>query len=212
MTTSHLTIITLNTPDITDFAGARNSELKKAKTEWVLFVDTDEKVTPELKQEILSVIHDPSSSLYSAYRIRRLDTFLGRELRHGETGHAYFVRLSRRDWGVWQRPVHEVWMGSGNIGTLQNPLLHHPHATLSDFLAKINKYSSIEAEYRYKSGLKSSLFKIWFYPLAKFVWNYLFRLGFLDGVPGAIMAIMMSFHSYLTWTKLFLLQKKQSRA
>lgn len=198
-----LTIITLNQPGITDFASARNAELKKTKTDWVLFVDSDEKITPELKSEIIEAI---KNSEYSAYYIPRLDTFLGRELHHGETGHAKFVRLARSNFGKWQRPVHEIWVGKGKIGILKNPLLHYPHPTIASFLEKINKYSSIEAEYRFKESKKSSLFKIWFYPLAKFKYNYLFKLGFLDGVPGAIMAIMMSFHSYLTWTKLYLLQ------
>lgn len=207
---NNLTIITLNKPGITDFAAARNTELAKAKTDWVLFVDSDEKITPALKAEILSITSNPSPSLYSAYYIPRLDTFLGRELHHGETGHAKFIRLARRDFGKWERPVHEIWVGSRKVGELKNPLLHYPHPTISSFLEKINRYSTLEAEYRYKAGKKSNLFKIWFYPLAKFKYNYLFRLGFLDGVPGIIMAIMMSFHSYLTWTKLYLLQHPRS--
>lgn len=208
---SNLTIITLNRPDITDFAAARNAELAKAKTDWVLFVDSDEKITPDLKAEILTAI---KSSKYSAYYIPRQDTFLGRILRHGETGHAKFIRLAKKDFGKWERPVHEVWLarrshGGGGVGTLVNPLLHTPHESIASFLEKINKYSSLEADYRYAHGVKSSLFKIWFYPLAKFKYNYIFRLGFLDGVPGCIMAIMMSFHSYLTWTKLYLLWHKK---
>lgn len=209
MNSNNLSIITLNQEHITDFAAARNSELAKAKTEWVLFIDTDEKITEELKAEILTTINDPSSSVYSAYYIPRLDTFLGRVLRHGETGDAKFIRLSRRDFGTWQRPVHEVWMGSGRVGNLHSPILHRPHDSISSFLEKINSYSSIEAKYRFEQGIKSSLWKIVIYPLAKFKWNYFFKLGFLDGTPGAIMAIMMSFHSYLTWTKLYLLWHKK---
>ena len=106
---NNLTIITLNRPDITDFAAARNAELAKAKTDWVLFVDTDEKITPELKSEITKVC-SLESDIFSAYYIPRLDTFLGHELRHGETGHAKFIRLAKKDFGLWQRPVHEVWV------------------------------------------------------------------------------------------------------
>ena len=216
-----LTIITLNTPGITDFAAARNGELAKAKTparsasstadaggDWVLFLDADETLSPELEAEIASILNlEPS--IYSAYSIPRLDTFLGRELRHGEPGHTRLVRLARKDFGHWVRPVHEVWQGHGRVGQLQNPLLHRSHPTISAFLDKINRYSTLEAEYRHSQGIKSSLFKIALYPIAKFKWNYLFKLGFLDGVPGTIMAIMMSFHSYLTWTKLYLLWHKK---
>jgi len=206
-----ITIITLNQKDITDFAAARNEELTKAKTGWVLFVDSDEKITPELKDEVLNAIE---SSDYDAYYIPRLDTFMGRELRHGETGSAKFIRLARKDYGKWERPVHEVWVRRGGslsarIGSVTSPILHAPHVSISSFLDKINLYSTIDAEYRYKQGIKSSLWKIWLYPFAKFKYYYFLKLGFLDGTPGAIMAIMMSFHSYLTWTKLYLLWQKK---
>jgi hypothetical protein len=215
----NLTIIRLNQENITDFAAARNAELAKAKTparnasqgdaggDWVLFVDTDEVMTPALEKEITNILH-LSSNIYSAYSIPRRDTFLGRELRHGETGSAQFIRLARKSYGKWQRPVHEVWVGRGRVGELKNPLLHTPHESVASFLEKINRYSTIEADYRFKQGKKSSLLHIAFYPIAKFKYNYLLRLGFLDGIPGIIMAIMMSFHSYLTWTKLYLLWHK----
>lgn len=205
MTIPNLTIITLNHPSIIDFAAERNALLKEVKTPWVLFLDADESLTPQLKSEIAKAIN---SDDYSAYYLKRRDTFLGRDLKHGETGHARFLRLAKKDFGTWQRPVHERWVGQGRVGQLSSPLLHHPHATVSSFLAKINLYSTLEAEYRFKQSIKSSLFKIALYPLAKFKWNYFVKLGFLDGTPGAIMAIMMSFHSYLTWTKLFLLWQK----
>lgn len=204
----NLTHITLDLPNITDFAAARNAALAKAKTEWVLFLDSDEKLTPALENEISSIVHRPSS-IYNAYSLKRLDTFLGRELHHGETGHSRFIRLARHDFGQWVRPVHEVWTGQGKVGQLMNPILHTPHPTISSFLAKINHYSTIEAQYRYGQRIRSSLFKIAFYPLAKFILNYLLRLGFLDGAPGLIMALMMSFHSYLTWTKLYILWHKK---
>lgn len=203
---NNLTIIALSQPDITDFAAARNAKLAKATTPWVLFVDSDEKITPKLKAEILQAIQKQE---YAGYYLRRLDTFMGRQLRHGETGHAKFIRLARRDFGDWVRPVHETWVGQGRVGELNNLLLHHPHPNISSFLTKINTYSTLEARHRRSLGIKSSLGKIVLYPPAKFVYNYFFKLGFLDGVPGAIMAIMMSFHSYLTWTKLYLLWHKK---
>jgi len=200
-----ITIITLSQSNIQDFAAARNAELAKVKTEWVFYVDADEKITPALKAEILTAIE---SDEYDAYYIPRLDTFLGRELKHGETGHAKFIRLAKKDFGSWVRPVHEIWQGKGKVGTLKNPLLHTPHQSIQTFLNKINLYSTIESEYRYREGIKSSLWKIAAFPIAKFKYNYMAKLGFLDGVPGTIMGIMMSFHSYMTWTKLYLLWHK----
>ena len=205
--TNNLTIITIKEEEITDFSAVRNRELGKAKTDWVMFLDSDETISPELGAEIKGAIQ---SSEYSAYRFRRLDTFLGRELKNGENARNSFVRLARRDWGAWNRPVHEVWVGPGSVGSLDNPILHPPHASISSFLQKINTYSTLEAEYRQELGKKSSLWRIAVFPPAKFIRNYFCCQGFRDGVPGTIMAIMMSFHSFLTWTKLFLLHQKQS--
>lgn len=202
----NLTIITLDSPNITNFAEARNKELEKANTPWVLFVDKDEDVTKELEAEVEGAVR---ADQYDTYYIKRRDIFLGRELKHGETGNAKFIRLARKSFGKWVGPVHEQWVGQGRVGTLNNPLIHHSHPNISSFLDKINLYSTLDAQYRYQSGKKSSLWKIALYPIGKFKWNYIWHLGFLDGVPGIIMAMMMSFHSYLTWTKLYLLWHKK---
>ena len=192
----NLTIITLNTPGIVDFAAARNVELAKAKTDWVLFLDYDETMSKELEHEITSILN-LESNIYSAYSVPRLDTFLGRELHHGEPGNTRLIRLAKKDFGLWERPVHEVWVGTGKVGTLQNPLLHHSHESINSFLDKINKYSELEADYRYSQGIRSSLWKITVYQSPSL--NGTTRPSWLlDGVPGIIMAIMMSFHSYLT--------------
>lgn len=204
----NLSIITLQQPAITDFAQARNQALSKAKTPWVLFLDQDEVLTPQLLKEIEQEINNPSNP-YSAYLLKREDTFMSRTLRHGENGYLRHLRLAKKDYGRWLRPVHEVWVGQGRVGKLNHPLLHNPHLSISGFLAKIDHYSSLEAEYRYHLKKKSGLLKILFYPALKFKLNYFLRLGFLDGIPGLIMAIMMSFHSYLTWTKLYLLWHKK---
>jgi glycosyltransferase involved in cell wall biosynthesis len=202
-----LKILTLKKDEpIDDFAIARNELMLKVKSDWILFVDSDEVVTPELEAEIQSAM---KSDEYDAYYLSRLDTFMGKALKHGETGKARFIRLAKRNFGRWERPVHEVWVGKGKVGVLKAPLLHTPHQSIASFLDKINRYSTLEAEYRFEQGIKSSLFKIIVYPFAKFLDNYVFKSGFRDGTPGAIMAIMMSFHSYLTWTKLYLLWHKK---
>ncbi len=204
-TIKDLTVVTIKEDRITDFAAVRNKELAKVKTDWVLFLDSDEKVSPELEAEIREAILNPN---LGAYRLPRLDTFLGRELKYGENGKNFLVRLARKGWGSWVRPVHEKWVGEGTVHSLKNPLLHTPHTSISNFLTKINNYSTLEAQYRHSINIKSSLTRIAFFPLAKFLKNYLLLQGFRDGVPGTIMAVMMSFHSFLTWTKLYLLWQK----
>lgn len=201
-----ITVLTLKVDHITDFAQARNAMLQNLKTPWVLFLDSDEKLSRGLLAEIINLFK--SVPQYVAYSIPRRDIFLSRTLRYGEAGNTSLIRLARTDYGLWQGSVHERWVGSGKLGKLTNPILHYPHPTLASFIAKIDRYSTLAAAERYRAGRRSGLFHLLVYPLAKFFYNYILRLGFLDGPAGLIHALMMSLHSYLTWTKLYLLWQK----
>jgi len=174
----------------------------------VLFVDSDEVVSPELEREIREAVKDDQ---IAGYYLKRRDFVFGRELTHGETANVKLLRLAKKNAGVWRRPVHEVWLVQGNTGTLTAPILHYPHPNVAQFLSKINTYSSLNAQYLYASGIKPSLWQIIAYPKAKFLVNYVWRLGFLDGTPGVIVALMMSFHSFLTRAKLYFLWTNQHK-
>ena len=190
-----------------DFAAQRNYGLGKAKGEWVLFIDADEVVPPELSREIETVT-SASNSKISGYFISRQDYFGGRGLKHGETSKVQLLRLAKKQAGVWIEPVHEIWQVRGATGNLKNPIHHLPHSDVAQFLAKINRYSSIRARFLYAQGKRSSLWQIIMYPTAKFFVNYVVKLGFLDGMEGLIMAIMMSFHSFLVRAKLWTLERR----
>ena len=176
-----------------NFAAQRNFGLKQVTTDWALFVDADESVSPRLAKEIRSVL----KSNLNGFFIKRIDYFLGKKLQYGETGNIKLLRLARG--GKWRRAVHEVWQVTPPIGELKSPLYHYPHPNLSSFLTKINFYTDIEARYRPAPGAAQLLF----YPPVKFIHNYILRLGFFDGVPGFIMALMMSLHSLLVRLKLY---------
>ncbi len=190
-----------------DFAVQRNFGLNKARGEWVLFVDADERISNELAQEILENIKDTS---VHGYYLKRLDYFKGKALKYGETGTVRLLRLARSKSGTWKRSVHETWEIEGIIGNLENPILHFPHPTIGDFIADVDNYSSIHAKENYKEDKRSSIIKILLFPFAKFTNNWLLKLGFMDGVHGFVVAMTMSFHSYLSWSKLWQLQKKNS--
>lgn len=133
----------------------------------------------------------------------------GKWLNRGETAGVRLLRLAKKEAGEWQRPVHEVWQIGDKLGELKNPLLHYPHPTAKEFLEEINFYTSLNAQVLYKEGMKVAFWQIIAYPVAKFITNYLFKLGFLDGMAGFLMAIFMSFHSFLTRAKLWLLWEKK---
>lgn len=197
-----------------DFAGQRNFGLKKAKGEWILFVDADERVTPELAREIREIGEIRGIRGIGGFYIKRRDFLFGRWLKYGEIRNIKFIRLIsraslqvRKGAGHWERRVHERLgaLGTlGTLGTLKEPLLHYPHQTVSGFLREINFYTDLNAQefYEQEKRLPRGL-AIVIYPLVKFMQNYFLKLGFLDGMAGFLQASFMSFHSFLTRGKLW---------
>lgn len=190
------------------FADKRNYALAKAKGDWVLFVDADERVTPELAEEIKAAVRKES---LNGFYLKRKDFFMGGWLNHGETASVKFLRLAKRDYGQWVRPIHEVWEVKGETGELKNPLLHYSHPDLEEFTSKINTNTTLDTLYYFSRGEKFSLFKLLFFPKAKFLRNYFLKLGFLDGKRGLIMALVMSFNSFLIRAKLLELYLKRQK-
>lgn len=190
-----------------DFSAQRNFGLSKATCEWVLFVDADERVTEALASEISNLKSQIPNDTNGFYTKRR-DAVWGRELKFGETGNIKLLRLGRKDSGKWKGKVHEVWNVSGKIGDLNNELIHYPHQTVREFLGEISLYSTIRANELYEKGVSVSAFHIVLYPKLKFLLNYFIKLGFMDGLSGLVLALMMSFQSFLVRGKLWLLNNK----
>ncbi len=184
-----------------DFAAQRNFGLAKAAGEWILFMDSDEVVPTDLAKEIQKVLEIDCAGFY----IKRTDYLFGKPLRHGETGRVRLLRLAKKNSGIWKRTVHEVWNVRGSIGELSHPLDHFPHQDVAQFITDINRYSTINARYLYSKNVHVSWWHIIAYPKVKFFMDYVLYLGFLDGTAGAVLALAMSFHSFLTRAKLWLL-------
>jgi glycosyltransferase involved in cell wall biosynthesis len=187
-----------------DFAGQRNYGLTRAKNEWVMFVDADERVSPELRNEINDfLVEEKEKPLINGMLFKRLDVLWGKLLKHGETGSIKLLRLARKKSGAWQGKVHEQWQVEGRIDEFENSLIHFPHQTVSEFLSEINLYTTLRAKELQGRGEKVSAWQVIFYPKAKFIVNYFGKLGFLDGIEGFIQALFMSFHSFLVRAKLW---------
>ena len=168
-------------------------------------MDADERVTNELKNEIIQAVNDPSTS-YSGYLIKRVDYFLGSRVRFGGFNQ-FLLRLALKDSGEWRRRVHEIWKVSGRKRKLRQPLIHLANQSLNEEIRKINSYFEIHASENYLEGKKASLLKINFVPASKFLASYLFKLGLLDKEFGFVKAMLMSFHSFLSWAYLWQKQK-----
>ena len=188
-----------------DFSETRNFGLKKSKGDWVLFVDSDERVPDPLKKEIIQTLG--RENRYSGFYFKRDDFMMGKWLKHGETSHSRLIRLARKGSGDWRRSVHETWHVKGKVGEFKNPLQHYSHENIEEFVKKINYYSSFDAREHFKNGKKTRLWHLLAYPVGKFIQNYLVRLGFLDSGVGLIFATLMSFNSFLIRAKLWRLQR-----
>ena len=189
-----------------DFSALRNKALKDAKNEWVLYVDTDETISEPLKSEILSVVKNP---LREAYRIKRLDVFWGKPVMYGEVLKARkqgLIRLIHKNSGTWKGKVHEEFITSNSVGQLKHPLQHNAHSSIAGFLAKINFYSSLRADELHARNERTNVVAIATIPIVKFLFSFFILGGFRDRARGFVYSFMMSFHSFLVRSKLFLLQ------
>ena len=191
-----------------DFASQRNFGLQKATCAWALFIDADEIVSPELASEINQVVNKPEIKR-DGYFLKRQDILWGKKLKHGEFGTISLLRLAKKNVGKWKRTVHEYWDVKGKIGKLDNPILHFPHQTLREFTSDINWHSTLHASANHKEGKDSNIFKIIFFPKLKFINNWIIKGGFLDGIEGFVAALMMSFHSFLAWSKQWIKQQEK---
>lgn len=190
-----------------NFSDQRNFGITKAKGKWIFFIDADEEVPVDLRNEIVQVTSDPLNS-FNGFYLKRRDIFFGKKLNYGEWGKSKILRIVKKGYGKWERNVHEVLNVKGGMGILKSNLNHYPHKSLNDFIKSINLFSTIHAVSNEKEGKKTYIIKIIFYPFFKFFNNWIVKGGFKDKEHGFIMSLMMSFHSFLAWSKLWQETKK----
>ncbi len=177
---------TVMSPSFTTIGAAFNNGIERARTVWIFIIAADERCTPELAEEIREVLADRPR--YTAFRVRRRNFFLGKEIRHGGWGNDRSVRLFRREMRFNASQVHEHVDVVGEIGELNRAFLHYTYPTLDHYFEKFNRYSKAWAEQNYAKGRRCGAAPIFFKPPAKFITMYFSKGGFLDGARGLVIA------------------------
>ncbi len=190
----------------TGFVDQKNFAAQKASSDWILSLDADERPSAELIEEVQLLRRDGFH--YAGYRIPRVTFFMGRWLRHGDWYPDYQLRVFDRRRGRWQGGrVHEsVRLQGCEPGLLKGELLHFSYRSLSDYLRRLETYTSLAAADYYDRLKTASYLKLLLDPSATFVKAYLLKRGFLDGVPGFMAAVMGSVSVYFKYAKLYELQ------
>jgi (heptosyl)LPS beta-1,4-glucosyltransferase len=166
----------------------RNAAIARARHEWILVVDADERGTGGLRDEIARIVSAEAKDV--AFRVRRRNFFLGREIRHGGWERDRPVRLFRSRMHYDERPVHEHVMTDGLVGELSERLIHYPYASLGEYFEKLERYSRWWAEQNFARGKRTRAWTIALKPPARFFSMYVLRAGFLDGAAGVIVAAL----------------------
>lgn len=191
----------------TDWQGfgiQKQRALDKATGDWVLSIDADEVVTPELKTEIMQAIQTTD---INGFEIPRLSTYCGRAMRHGGWYPDYVLRLFRREFGYFtDAVVHERIVVEGKIHRLHSPFLHDAFVDFEEVLHKVNHYSSLGATLLYEKGVRSSLPKAVLKGFWTFMRTYFLKAAFLDGQQGFMLAVSNAEGSYYRYVKLWALQ------
>lgn len=199
-------VLTVQTP--ADFASLRNMGRQKASGEWLLYIDADEKVTHELRKEIVDLVDSyTSGSSPVAYFIKRKNYYLGQEWPYQDKMERLFYKkaLTR-----WEGKLHESPQVTGLVSELESPLVHNTHRTLEEMVSKTNEWSAIEADLRHQAHHPPIVW--WRFirvMLTSFNDSFFRQGGWRTGTRGWIESIFQAFSAFVTYAKLWELQQKR---
>jgi len=184
-------------------AKQKNWAIPQCNNEWVLQIDADERLEPQLQNEIRNVLANPAADI-DGYKINFKHHILGKWVKHTGLYPEYHLRLFRRDLGRFQdREVDAHVTVPGKVGTLQGHIMHYGVESLSQRLRSIDRYTRYEADEREKQGRHYSWFNIMMRPVAAFTYYFIYKQGFLDGVRGLALSVLKADFVFWTYAKLW---------
>lgn len=192
------------------YGAQKNFAAAEARHDWILSVDADERVTPELAREIRTVLEQPSAP---GYRLPRVTWHLGRWIRTTDWYPDHQLRLYDRRRGRWKTSrVHESVELDGSPGLLTSELRHYAYRDVAHHVATMNRYTTLAAEDMFEAGRRAVVLDLVAHPIAAFLRNYVLKGGIADGAPGFIVSAMNAHYVFLKFAKLWELERNTEAA
>jgi glycosyltransferase involved in cell wall biosynthesis len=189
------------------YVAQKNYAAGAASHDWILSLDADERVTPELAAEIRGIM--AGTPAHAAYRLPRVTWHLGRWVRATDWYPDFQTRLYDRRQARWSGDyVHESVVTAGSIGRLHGELQHYPYRDVADHLETINRYSGYAARQMFEHGRRTRVVDLVVHPPLAFLRNYIARGGFREGATGFVISRMNAYYVFLKYAKLWELQRR----
>ncbi len=183
-----------------DFSSQKNFGMAMAEGPWILSVDADERVSDELREEILGVVRNGGGDV-SGYALKRWNFIFGRHLKHGGHEKDYPLRFIRKGRFSFEGPIHESLKPENAAHRLSGILYHDSTENASAYLRKLNLYTGLEADRLRRLGRRPRIPELFARPLGRFFERYLFRLGFLDGFEGFVFYLLSGYYDFVRYAK-----------
>jgi glycosyltransferase involved in cell wall biosynthesis len=182
------------------FAQFHNAAMDAVEADWIFFVDGDERATPELAKEVRSVTDGSREEV--AWAVPRHNYIFGKLTLGAGWYPDYQSRLLLRERVRWERPVHEIIVTDGPQGHLKNPLVHYNYADLPDFIARQERYTSIDAGILYEEGVCPRFYTPYSQAARHFWWRFVMLKGAQDGFHGLRLSLLMAYYEAVKYRRL----------
>lgn len=187
----------------TNFSDQKNYGNTKAEFPWILSLDADERLSPELREEIIKLKEQEQDPGCSGFEIPRRVFYLSRWVRHTVWNPDTRIRLFRRDKARWEGEyVQEDLVVEGEVKKLKGPLYHFTYRNIADHLSRMNTFSDLGAQKLYAKNKRCRWYHLAFLPFFRFVKSYIFKVGFLDGFAGFVISVLDGYACFVTYAKL----------
>ena len=189
-----------------NFSSQKNFAIKQATHNWIYILDADERVTKEVKKEIVSAVKDPKG--FVGFYLRRTFYFSGKKVNYSGFQRDKVIRLFLKEHCKYSGLVHEKIISNGKIGFFKNKIDHFSYRNYDHYISKLNHYATIRAKELHDNGEKVNIYHVMVKPGARFFIHYFIRLGFLDGFTGFLVAKTQAYGVLTRYIKLWLLNSK----